>query len=281
MSKHPPPDIESKNERRRRYQKGLVGDDHRTFVHIFEIDRPGIHDLARGAGEHVPRTISKLVHIALSMIEGSDDLYRQRWQNPPPDGIISTYAFLSEESHALVVELARVNGLRMPAVVARLVHMALNVLQTVGGDSKGLQSGATSVPADTDATNSGYLTLIRYVAMSNYAGDTMTTRNLANSLISLIFAHGGNPITAPLLAEMLRAHISPISKMIRILEERQIIKRISTPNASRTNTRRAHLLSLRPDAVEAFRKHHLNETGIDLAMVVASYDQIPKGRIGD
>jgi DNA-binding MarR family transcriptional regulator len=103
--------------------------------------------------------------------------------------------------------------------------------------------------------------LSRAIMRSRFPGDTGVARYKHLALVMLILAEHkrGEPPTAGSLARSVGTHRSQVDLIVKALCERGLISKTAAPGyqGAQHNT----ILDISPDAIQAFKKAHLAQTG--------------------
>jgi hypothetical protein len=182
--------------------------------------------------------------------------------------VIDTHAFLSKEAHARVVELATERKERLPVVIGRLAMLALDILDGGSAVDK-LEKMKQPVEPETLKVNNPQSTWVaditHAILASRFPQDTMSARFRQVSLINIFAAETarGNTTTANVIAAITDGEAGQIRLLARILSKRGILSMQGVAGVGSGTY--AKILVIRQDALEAFAKVHLDETGIPLA----------------
>jgi hypothetical protein len=182
--------------------------------------------------------------------------------------VVDTHAFLSKEAHARVVELAAERKERLPVVIGRLAMLALDILE--GGSAvdklEKMKQPVEAEGAKIDGPDSTAVANITHAILaSRFPDDTMSARFRQVALINIIAAETarGSTTTANVIAAITDGEAGQIRLLARLLTKRGILSMQGAAGVGSGTY--AKILVIRPDALEAFAKVHLDETGLSLA----------------
>jgi hypothetical protein len=123
------------------------------------------------------------------------------------------------------------------------------------------KSPASRFPAGPLQASPAVHLLSRAIMRSRFPGDTGVARYKHLAVVMLILAEHkrGEPPTAGSLARSVGTHRSQVDLIVKALHERGLISKTAAPGyqGAQHNT----VLDIRPDAVHAFAKAHLAQTG--------------------
>ena len=120
---------------------------------------------------------------------------------------------------------------------------------------------ASRPPADPLQASPAVHLLTRAIMRSRFPGDSGVARYKHLALVMLILAEHkrGEPPTAGSLARSVGTHRSQVDLIVKALHERGLISKTAAPGyqGAQHNT----ILDVSPDAIRAFKKAHLAQTG--------------------
>ena len=176
-------------------------------------------------------------------------------------GYVETKAFLTQDIHAKVVEIAKQTGQRIPMLLAQMVD---SFLSQQNGSTEIKTAIITSEIASISATQADMDTLSDIIFRSRFPGDTGSSRMRQVGLVNLIDAQlltGQRPI-ARTMAQLIGCHPTQIEALSKLMESRGVIRRIRLPGV--THPKAGKVLTITDDAVAALDDAHQRETGISL-----------------
>lgn len=184
--------------------------------------------------------------------------YRKRWLSEAlGDDFVNTYAHLSKDDHARVQQLAKEHQQRIPKLIGVLVRVGLDI---VALKQPQLPEKAPERPAPN---HNDIAKLTDLVLNSRFPGDTGAARFRVLAVLNLIDleTRQGRVPTGNQIAVRAETHPSYMNFLTRVLEKRGLIVRTPLPHGGTGGTRRAYGLAIRPDAIEALQKAHIEEAG--------------------
>jgi hypothetical protein len=174
-------------------------------------------------------------------------------------GFRETRAMVPVSLHDRIIEMAVEQHKRLAVMISDLLDFAVT---TIDG---GLARQPVEFPPDGNLDARPPIQLLaRAIIKSRFEGDTGAARYKQLAFVTFILAEHrrGEPPTAGSLAQLVGTHRSQIDLIATLLQERGLISKTSAPGykGAQHNT----ILDVRPDAIQAYKRAHLDQTGIPL-----------------
>lgn len=171
-------------------------------------------------------------------------------------GFRETKAMLPSPLHDRIIQMAVDQHKRLPVMVADLLDFAVTTID--GGRAERPVKAPVAELADT---RPAIHLLARAIIKSRFEGDTGAARYKQLAFVTFILAEHkrGEPPTAGSLARLVGTHRSQIDLIATLLQERGLISKTNAPGYQ--GAQHNKILDIRPDAIEAYKKAHLDQTG--------------------
>jgi hypothetical protein len=192
------------------------------------------------------------------------DIRKKWWSVTLDEDLIECRATVPREGHDRIKVLAGLLGEKLPILVGKLVISALTMYERGVEDIPEIEAAPQAAMAHaalkSSAGNSGD-DLCRAILGSRFPDDNGAARMRQCAMVTAISveAAAGHMPSVSTIARLTGNHQSQIMLLAQVLEDRNVLLRIHTPNVKKG--RAAKMLQIRADAVAELDKIHVKTTG--------------------
>jgi hypothetical protein len=201
----------------------------------------------------------------IGMIAGSRklDIRKKWWSVTLDEDLVECRATVPKEGHDRIKVLAGLLGEKLPILVGKLVISALTMYERGVEEIPDIE--ATRAVVDRIASNASAGNsiddLCRAILHSRFPEDNGAARMRQCAMVTAIVveANAGHMPSVSTIARLTGNHPSQIMLLAQVLEDRDVLLRIHTPNVKKG--RAAKMLQIRADALAGLDKIHVKATG--------------------
>ncbi|UWU26043.1 hypothetical protein N2601_32465 (plasmid) [Rhizobium sp. CB3060] len=192
------------------------------------------------------------------------DIRKKWWSVTLDENLVECRATVPREGHDRIKVLAGLLGEKLPILVGKLVISALTMYERGVEEVPEIAAApqaAMAHPASKSSVGNSADDLCRAILSSRFPDDNGAARMRQCAMVTAIAveAAAGHMPSVSTIARLTGNHPSQIMLLAQVLEDRNVLLRIHTPNVKKG--RAAKMLQIRADAVVALDKIHLKATG--------------------
>jgi hypothetical protein len=220
----------------------------------------------------------------MGMIAGSRklDIRKKWWSVTLDEDLVECRATVPKEGHDRIKVLAGLLGEKLPILVGKLVISALTMYERGVEEAPEIEAARQAAMAHAASKSSAGVSvgdLCRGILGSRFPEDNGAARMRQCAMVTAIAveADAGHMPSVSTIARLTGNHPSQIMLLAQVLEDRNVLLRIHTPNVKKG--RAAKMLQLRADAVAELDKVHIKVTGrpiLEAPESVAVADDVSK-----
>lgn len=188
------------------------------------------------------------------------DVRKKWWSVTLDDDLVECRATMPKEGHDRIKALAGILGEKLPILMGKFVISALTSYERGVDEAPRLDAAGPAV-MEHGRSGSSMDALYRAILSSRFPQDNGAARMRQCSMvtaISLEAAAGRQPFVSG-ISKLTGNHPSQIMLLAQVLEERNVLMKIHTPNVGKG--RSAKILQIRADALAGLDKAHVAATG--------------------
>jgi hypothetical protein len=220
----------------------------------------------------------------MGMIAGSRklDIRKKWWSVTLDEDLVECRATVPKEGHDRIKVLAGLLGEKLPILVGKLVISALTMYERGVEEAPEIEAARQAAMAQVASRSSAGTSvgdLCRAILRSRFPDDNGAARMRQCAMVTAIAveADAGHMPSVSTIARLTGNHPSQIMLLAQVLEDRNVLLRIHTPNVKKG--RAAKMLQIRADAVAELDKVHIKATGrpiLEAPESVAVADDVSK-----
>ncbi len=192
------------------------------------------------------------------------DVRKRWWSVTLDDNLVECRATLPKEGHDRIKVLAGLLGEKLPILMGKFVISALTMYERGVAEVPEIDAAPKATMAhDTSKSSMGSPIddLCRAILRSRFPQDNGAARMRQCAMVTALTveAADGHMPSVSSIAKLTGNHPSQIMLLAQVLEDRNVLLRIHTPNVKKG--RAAKLLQIRADAVAGLDEAHVKTAG--------------------
>jgi len=187
------------------------------------------------------------------------DIRKKWWSVILDEDLVECRATVPKEGHDRIKVLAGLLGEKLPILIGKLVISSLTMYERGAEDVPEIEAAARAAPKSSPGHSVD--DLCRAILGSRFPDDNGAARMRQCAMVTAISVEttAGHMPSVSTISRLTGNHPSQIMLVAQVLEDRNVLLRIHTPNVKKG--RAAKMLQIRRDAKVELDKIHVQATG--------------------